>query len=618
MMVRMMKQWMLFGMGAMVAGFLHAQEPAVVVVEPLCKATEAWNQTGNLNAYVGLGMGYPCGCDPLAWGQVVTYHGLVTKYPAAGWKPKPTTGQVALCDSSGALINFEIRTTLPGEYNWADIRDRGAGVSRLMRDLGALGHTAYRPGGTSGTFGSKNAVDYFTYQNAGYLFEPPFYWKGNDHLLQENWSGLVESQLRASLHAGAPMVMTVTNNAGGHAIVCDGYGYAEDGTLLFHVNYGWGGNGNKWEPLSWFSYFPGTYDSKFQFQTITFNTHPNALGCVLAGRVVRNKTGVEGVTVLLTKKGDATPQEVTTNAVGAYVITGLSETTDYTITVKEEGEVVETREISTGRFVDSPARQKAQDAWEEANGKDGHYVPIEGGNVVADFDLPVPVEKRYVTASGTGDGSSWENAAGLTKTFLETVPAGTEVYVASGDYTVTEMLTIPAGVTVKGGYNGDTRDVIGTPTTITLGGTSGYSPSHLFDVNGGVLDGFILHNSQALSNATVQGGAVKNCIFTGDVKMVAENCTLECCIVRNRSATQEGCSLIHCTFYDAVPAGEDDKGGTVAGCLATDSSDMPDAALKGTCTCGACPEVGLDGRALEKTPGALAPAVASGYQLRLR
>jgi hypothetical protein len=130
-----------------------------------------------------------------------------------------------------------------------------------------------------------------------------------------------------------------------------------------------------------------------------------------------------------------------------------------------------------------------------------------------------------------------------------------------------------------------------------------------------VIDGFVLENSQAWVSVTVNGGTVKNCIFTGSFNKIAQGATLQCCILRNPSATQEECSLIHCTFYGDVPTGKK-VGGIVAGCLPKATADYPADTLIGTCTCGQCPETGLNGRALEKTPGALSTS-AQGYSIYL-
>ena len=605
--------WMAAGVCSMLWAASLRAAPATVVVSPLCKATEAWNQTGALNAYIHLGMGYPCGCDMLAWGQVVTYHGLVTKFPAAGWKPTPVTGDVWLYDGSGALIGKETRTTLPGEYNWEDAAKQGATVSRLMRDLGTLGNTAYRPGITAGTFSKENAAKYFGYKGTGYKYSMPLYWKEGLHVLQEDWANLIERQVRGSLHAGAPIVLAINTGSGGHIIICDGYGYAEDGTLLFHFHYGWGSGSDQWKPLSWFSTFTDDWGDE-EFQVINVNVHPEALGCVLAGRVARGGAGVAGVTVTL-----STGKSTTTDAAGGYVFTGLSEQTAYTVTVTEGSTVRETRTVTTGRFVDDEARALAQDKWEDENGKEVfHWVPLEGGNVLADFELPVPTV--YVTATGTGAGSSWADAAPLSSATFASLASGSVVCVASGNYTVTETLTVPAGITVKGSYepSSNTQSVYASPTTLTLGtGAYGYPPSFLFDINAtGVVDGFVLENSQSWSSFTVNGGTVKNCIFTGTFSSIAQNATLICCIARNQSSTQEESSLIHCSFYGEIPVGKDGATEyTMAGNRGNITADYP--STSGGCTCGICPSTGLDGRALNYTHGALSPS-SGGYSLRLR
>lgn len=597
-----------FGLTAMV----FAQDPEQIVVSPLCKATVAWNQTGALNAYIHLGMGYPCGCDMLAWGQVVTYHGRVTKFPAAGWKPTPTTGTVALFDGSGNLINLETRTTLPGEYNWDDAVNQGPTVSRLMRDLGALGGTAYRPGMTAGTFSNKNAAAYFGYQGVGYMYTKPFYWDGGNQVLQADWPDLIERQICGSLHAGAPMVLAINTSNGGHIIICDGYGYAKDGTRMAHLHYGWGAGSGRWVPMSWFGEKTSSGDT---FLVIYVNVHPNELGCVLAGRVARGGVGVAGVTVTL-----STGQSTTTDAAGAYVFTGLSEQTAYTVTVVEGGSTMETRTVTTGRFVDDEARDEAQNKWEEEHGKEeAHHVPLEGGNVIADFDLPVP--NVYVTVSGIGKGTSWEDAASLTASMLKDLSAGTKVYVASGDYTIAETLTVPAGVTIEGGYavSGESRDVYGAPSTITLAkAASGMVPSYLFELeDGAAIDGFVMQNELEWSSSTLQGGNAKNCIFVGEGAQgtIAQNTTLSACIVRNKDAQQEDCKFIHCTFYGDTPVGKEN--GETVGCWLNATQDFPPAANVGKCTCGECPELGLNGRPLLKTWGALAPA-AKGFQIRVQ
>ncbi|MBR4317968.1 MAG: hypothetical protein IKT85_04405, partial [Kiritimatiellae bacterium] len=249
-----------------------------------------------------------------------------------------------------------------------------------------------------------------------------------------------------------------------------------------------------------------------------------------------------------------------------------------------------------------------------------HWVPLEGGNVIADVALTVP--NRYVTPNGTGDGSSWATAAPLTQAFLNTLSEGakgTTVRVAAGHYTVREILSVPAGVTLMGGYNPTTgfRNVYGLPSMITLqAGAGGAKPSYIFELpTTALVDGFVLENNLSDVGSTINGGTVKNCIFTGSFEVIAQNATLRCCVMRNAYATQEKCSLIHCTFYGDVPTGK--GGGSAFGNREKAKTDFPDASLVGTCICGQCPSTALNGRPLNKTPGALATP-APGFTLQLR
>jgi hypothetical protein len=369
----------------LMSGRVMAVAPETMVVEPLCKATVAWNQTGALNAFVDLGMGYPCGCDMLAWGQVAVHYGLSLGYPAASWLPTPVTSDVALYDHRGNLINFEQRTTLPGPYNWNDIRDQKSAASRLMRDLGALGHSAYRPGATSGTLGNLGFAKYFNYKGEGYKLTMPL---GNGRLIQEDWPQVITASVRGSLQAGAPTVVGILTKTGGHMIVCDGFGYDAEGKEVIHLHYGWGAESGKWLPMSWFWTFGARED---EFQALFFNVHPQVLKGIVAGRVTREGQGVPGVRLRLVPATDtatapAFKDAVTTDAVGAYCFTGVEPGATYTLIVEEAGQRQE-HTVTVREFVDDTLRAKRQDQWENEHGKDGAYIPLSTGNTILDIAL---------------------------------------------------------------------------------------------------------------------------------------------------------------------------------------------------------------------------------------
>lgn len=64
----------------------------------------------------------------------------------------------------------------------------------------------------------------------------------------------------------------------------------------------------------------------------------------------------------------------------------------------------------------------------------------------------------YVDDSGTGDGTSWDEASSDLSTILSRTKSGDEVWVASGVYTLADTrenrFLIPAGVSLYGGFNG--------------------------------------------------------------------------------------------------------------------------------------------------------------------
>lgn len=364
----MRREWLLV-MSAFLISSLMAETPEVVVVQPLCAPTVAWNQAGKLNEKVKTF----CGCDPLAWGQVVTYHALTNKHPAFDWKPTPVTDFVQF---PGNKLVY--RTTTTEGYNWENVRDqKDDDAARLMWDLGILGHTLYTDVAASGTVSNKRIARYFDYKGQGWTYTLPFYWNDqNQRVLEESWPDLAERLIRGSLHAGAPSVMIMTLKEGGlHAIVCDGYGYSNDGELYLHFHDGWGETSAKWRPLSFLSteWNPTTRNEGFSVMYV--NVHPQELGCVLAGRITHEGKALPNVTVSLSNG-----QTVQTDHAGAYCFTGLLPQTEYTVRVTFEDNI-STKSVKTGRFIDDERRAAEQD-----NYKDKH-IYLEGGNILADFEL---------------------------------------------------------------------------------------------------------------------------------------------------------------------------------------------------------------------------------------
>lgn len=594
-----------------------------MVMEPVCQATD-WNQTGALNTYVGLGKGFLCGCDPLAWGQILVYHALNHGFPAANWLPTPYTGSVFL----GSDLAGEARTTRSGLYDWKAIREQktwqneaGETISpagRLMWDLGVMGGTHYDTagqGGTAGTIWPRFARDYFCYQNVGYAYSKPIV---NGSELQPYWRDMLNTLLRTSLQAQAPLGTQIN----GHMIVTDGFGIDSDGKAWFHVDYGWGNASGRWWDLD---------TAAERIILIYPNVFPAALGSIVAGRVADRRAAPIAGAALVLSDGQ-TARVTTTDASGAYCFSGLPEASaealrpedlelrSYTLTVLAPNCEPVSQTLTTAPFIDDGLRVQKSDAYEEAVGK-GFFFPHTCGNSVADFTL-TPI--RYVAPDGAGDGRSWRTAAPLSQATLDAFP-GTEIRLAAGDYALSATLHLPQAVTLSGGWEAETG--LCAPLT---------TPSRLI-FSGADKDAYLkLEASACLEGVTIEGSAWANvmlCDTQGGAKPVVRRCRIrqarpnqiganirfEACLLEYSAPYTEECAFFHCSF--TASAFEDKEGVDLGGnrYAATESDSRPTS----PCPCqqaGAaghnCPETGLDGAPLLGSQGALAPA-AAGYSLQL-
>lgn len=631
----------LMGSAALVAAIVSAAT-SFTLVEPMCEAT-AWVQEGALNSCVavdkdGNAANIACGCDPLAWGQIFTYHALNHGFPAAGWTPTPVTDYIRYAADLGTYI---ARTTMSGPYDWEKIRDQTAvtdadgkttyPVGRLMWDLGILGRAvyAYDTKATVGTHG----VDYFGYAGRGHSFTGPLV----NADLQPDWKEMLRTILRTSLQAQAPLLTSINlSGGGGHMIVTDGYRVDADGTEWFHVDYA----------LTWMSNGWKTMPQMLEMvKVINAFVYPTDLGGIIAGRVaLPNFSPVAGATVVISNGSEA--HVLTTDAQGAYCLSGLplpeAEGTfaedlprvPYTVTVLTDGCEPQTRCVALAPYVDDDLQKAKQEAYEEvlkggnapADWPTNYTFPLMIGSAVADFTL---TPRRYFAPGASGSGRSWADPAALTAEAI-TAAAGGELYLAAGNYTLTAALTLPVGATLSGGYDPQTglADPLATPSVLSFDSASW-------------LDAYLtLSEGSRLRGVTLQGSAEANYVihaedtlsakpelfgitFTNDFKAykMAENVALTCCTFARDTGTPafDSCAFLHCSF---VWNGYDDKGATDLGGnrVGVTSGDWrPEGALPcpeaGT-SGHTCPEFGLDGRPLGKTQGALAPT--GGYTLSLQ
>lgn len=144
---------------------------------------------------------------------------------------------------------------------------------------------------------------------------------------------------------------------------------------------------------------------------------------------------------------------------------------------------------------------------------------------------------RYIKVTGTGDGSSWENAAGNAniQTIIDASAAGDEVRFAAGTYARTATITIKDGVNLTGGYaaDGSSRDLYQYQTILDGGGTGSF---RLITASDGVT---------AFANVTVINGFIlqRGTGTYGSAAVISLGTVLENCIIRNNSGGTLGAAV---------------------------------------------------------------------------
>lgn len=182
------------------------------------------------------------GCVALAMGQIMHYH----QWPL---HPKGTINYYA--DNIGLLsVNLDSTT-----YDWSAMSYTSNPVSTSTQDtliaklLHHCGVSVKMQYSSIGSAAEVIDVGPAMVNNFGYDSDIQHYKR--EFFTNESW----ESMLRKELDEARPVLYAAFSKEAGHVFVCDGY----DSNNLYHINWGWGGNGNGYFELSSLNYdYPGT------------------------------------------------------------------------------------------------------------------------------------------------------------------------------------------------------------------------------------------------------------------------------------------------------------------------------------------------------------------------
>ncbi len=247
-----------------------------------------------------------CGCVATAMAQLMRYH----QFPTTGIGASTYAVTV-----NGAARNLATRggDGAGGAYNWALMpltptsgisTSERQQIGALCYDAGLAVHMAYATDGSGAYMGDASTAlsSVFHYANTVY---------GNTGS-ELTGHGLVE-MVQPNLDAGYPVLFGITGD-GGHAIVCDGYGFTGT-TPYYHLNMGWAGSDNAWYTLPDI----GTWANFYMIDDCIYNAFPSGSGEILSGRVT-DGSGAPVAGVLVTDGNVSS----TTNAKGIYALKGIA------------------------------------------------------------------------------------------------------------------------------------------------------------------------------------------------------------------------------------------------------------------------------------------------------
>jgi streptogramin lyase len=298
------------------------------------------HEADNVNNYV-------CGCVATAMAQLMYYF----QYPSVGVGTPSFTITV---DDYLMTRNLRGGDGMGGPYDWINMPldpsggatpDERAAIGALTYDAGVAVHMMYTSN-SSGAYMSdaKNAlVTTFGYNNAVLI-------EGTNLDVEVDLMNMINPNMDARL----PVLFGVEGTLGGHAIVCDGYGYSFS-TLYHHLNLGWAGVDTAWYALPVIDLAEGSHAGSF-FMNITaclYNVYTNGNGEIISGRVLDTYGDpIPGAGIVADRIGGGTLVAFT-DANGIYALAGARSASIYVLTVTNTGYFPATSNYTTATSRDN-------------------------------------------------------------------------------------------------------------------------------------------------------------------------------------------------------------------------------------------------------------------------
>lgn len=285
---------------------------------------------------------YPCGCVATAMGQLMRYYRYPTKAVGMGQydiyiDDIASKGRLRGGNGSGGAYLWDY---MPLDPTAPTMTQRQA-IGALCHDAGVAAHMQYLPAskGGSGAY----------LQDASGAFKSPFGYSNS--ICAFNLQGIDEigGILNPNMDARMPVVVGIYGaSPGGHAVVCDGYGYSVS-TLYHHLNMGWSGEEDAWYALPTIETSGGTYTS---VSDLIYNVMPGGRGEIISGRVLET-TGLPVSNVTVSAQGaSGVIRSAVTDTNGIYALAGVDSGSQFAILAQKSGYYPTNGNCFTGESVD--------------------------------------------------------------------------------------------------------------------------------------------------------------------------------------------------------------------------------------------------------------------------
>jgi hypothetical protein len=199
--------------------------------------------------------------------------------------------------------------------------DAAESVDMVYGEYGSYAYLSNAASELRDTFGYSNSI--FGFNN-----------------LNQLGSALTE-MANPNIDAGHPVILGIDGPVGGHAVVCDGYGYNAS-TLYHHINMGWDGHDDAWYNLP-------VIDAYYYFNVLDsciYNVYQAGSEEIISGRITDlSGEPVSGASVMAVGGGT---YYATSDSKGIYALAKIPSNRTYTISVSKSGWQFSSQVASTG------------------------------------------------------------------------------------------------------------------------------------------------------------------------------------------------------------------------------------------------------------------------------